>query len=106
MNVKQEVKKSATENTKRPNQGRPRKGPEAKVAVASVEAAERPPRKSKFAGALGWQEKRNMRLFLAQWTVRLRTLRKELVKSNEIADICGLSAETCDVNTSGCGIAQ
>jgi hypothetical protein len=35
------------------NQDRPRKGPEVKVAVTSVKAAERPARKCKFAGVIG-----------------------------------------------------
>jgi hypothetical protein len=48
----QEVKKGAVESVKKTGQETPRKPHEAEVTVTSSEAAEKTPKKSKFAGVL------------------------------------------------------
>ncbi len=51
--ARQEVRKLAMEEMKKLTQDKPCKGVEARVAMANVEATGRPPKKFKFAEALG-----------------------------------------------------
>jgi hypothetical protein len=52
MDAGQVAKKLTTEGLRKPAQDNPRKGPEAKIALASAEVPRRPPKKCRFAKTL------------------------------------------------------
>jgi hypothetical protein len=77
----QEARKRASESTKRQSPERPQNAPEAKVALASAEAPERPSKRCRFAGGLGCTGTHPLKMCKA-FGDRAPEERKKIIKDN------------------------
>jgi hypothetical protein len=87
MDYRQETRTGISEGAKKPNQGRPRMAPEAKVALASAEASKRLSKRCRFARALSCTGTHPLWMCKA-FGDSAPEQRKKIIKDNKMVSFC------------------
>jgi hypothetical protein len=87
MDYRQETRKGISEGAKKPNQDRPRKAPQAKVALASAEASKRLSKRCRFARALSCTGTHPLWMCKA-FGDSAPEQRKKFIKDNKMVSFC------------------